>query len=156
MQLPCRAESSGAGQRRWSDWTGGEPLAAPKGVSDASRRCMQRPSKLWPGSDGKVSPNRAVGSVTLPTALFGRLLVGRLSGGLVPSDPVTEINTLVSGEHQRHLQREVRNCLRPAEHERRPILSSARCGSIPQGDPVRSSELLVGPDIRQMPCYSGS
>jgi hypothetical protein len=24
---------------RWSDWGGGEPLAAPRGVSDASRRC---------------------------------------------------------------------------------------------------------------------
>ncbi len=30
-------------------WAGGEPLAAHRGVSDASRRCKQRPSKFWPG-----------------------------------------------------------------------------------------------------------
>src|SRR5271165_6322257 len=36
----------------WSDrpWSpGGESLAAPRGVSDASRRCKQRPSKLFAG-----------------------------------------------------------------------------------------------------------
>ena len=35
--------------RRWPDWAGGESLATPRGVSNASRRCKQRPSKFFVG-----------------------------------------------------------------------------------------------------------
>src|ERR1700730_3367264 len=35
--------------------SGGEPLAAPRGVSDASRRCKQRPSKFFVGGMHKTT-----------------------------------------------------------------------------------------------------
>jgi hypothetical protein len=38
------AEKPALAELQWSN--GGESLAAPRGVSDASRRCKQRPSKF--------------------------------------------------------------------------------------------------------------